>query len=66
MNQLVANDHCRLAFAEVGHEVLWGGGPSDPELIPYAWSLIKARGGGLEKFSLTAVTHGPHDLPCPW
>ena len=25
----------------VGHEVLWAGGPSDPELIPYAWSLIK-------------------------
>ncbi|CAK9036070.1 unnamed protein product [Durusdinium trenchii] len=29
----------------VGNEVLWGGGPFDPDLIPYAWSLIKARGG---------------------
>ena len=26
----------------VGHEVLWGGAPSHPELLPYAWSLIKA------------------------
>ncbi|CAK9025686.1 unnamed protein product [Durusdinium trenchii] len=46
--------------------VYWAGGPSDPELIPYAWSLIQARGGGLERFPLTAVKSGPHDLPCPW
>ncbi|CAK9055026.1 unnamed protein product [Durusdinium trenchii] len=48
----------------VGNEVYWAGGPSDPELIPYAWSLIQARGGGLERFPLTAVKSGPHDLPC--
>ena len=28
----------------IGHEVLWGGAPSDPELLPYARSLIKAPG----------------------
>ena len=32
----------------VGHEVLWGGAPSHPELLPYAWSLIKAPLADLE------------------
>ena len=51
---------------QVGNEVLWGGGPSDPDLLPYAWSLIKAQGGGMERFPLAAVKSGPHSKPCPW
>lgn len=50
----------------VGNEVLWGGGPKDPDLLPYAWSLIKAQGGGMERFPLIELASGPHSKPCPW
>ena len=50
----------------VGNEVLWGGGPSDPDLLPYAWSLIKAQGGGMERFPMIELQSGPHSKPCPW
>ncbi|CAE7853239.1 unnamed protein product [Symbiodinium necroappetens] len=49
----------------VGHEVLWGGAPSHPDLLAYAWSLIKAKGGGIERYPLNAIRNGPHDQPCP-
>ncbi|CAJ1401890.1 unnamed protein product [Effrenium voratum] len=50
----------------MGHELFYEGGPSDPELVSYAWSLIQAKGGGLEKFNLVQVPTGPSEQPCPW
>ena len=49
----------------VGNEVFYEGGPVDSELVAYAWELIKAKGGGMEKYPLVELPAGPTKKSCP-